>query len=389
MNNKIHIMHVIYEFSMGGLENRLVNLMNVIDPNVFNFSICCIKKSGIMATRIKRKDIKIFELHRKSKNYLICLKLAMLFRKEKVDVIHTHGWSGFDGVIGAKLARVPVIIHSEQGKDIEDIYSIKKRRLWGRKLISYLANQVVTVSEEIKDSLVKTEKISPDKILTIHNGVDIQRFNINIDKIKKKEEVGIGSKDIVIGTVGRLDPIKSYDTFLYCAKEVISEFPDLRFLLVGDGPMRKNLEELSTKLGLQEKVTFIGERLDIPELLNIMDIFVLPSLSEGLSNTILEAMASGLPIITTRVGGNPEIIIDGETGFLVPPTDYQSLSKVLIQLLKAPSLAKKIGLAGQERAKRHFSLSKMVSSYEALYKELSEKHIRGKSDIYPNKLSLQ
>lgn len=373
--DKIHIMHVIYGFSMGGAENRLANLINGIDQDTFISSICCIKKSGIIVTRLKRKDIKIFELHRKGKDYLLCLKLASLFRKEKVDIIHTHGWSGFDGVIGAKLACVPVIIHSEQGKDIEDIYNIKKRRILGRKLISYLVNQLVTVSEEIKESLAKTAKIPQEKILTIHTGVDIQRFNIKIDKIKKKEEVGIGGKVIVIGTVGRLDPIKSYDTLLYCAKEVLNEFPDLRFLFVGNGPMRRNLEELTIKLGIREKVTFIGERLDIPELLNIMDIFVLPSLSEGLSNTILEAMASGLPIIATRVGGNPEMVVDGETGFLVSPKDYQSLSKVIIQLLKNPSLCKKIGLTAQERAKNHFPLSKMIISYEELYKKLINKEI--------------
>jgi len=376
MKDKIHIMHVTFGLSMGGSENRLVNLINTSDSNIFNFSICCLTQSGIMATRLKRKDIKIFELHRKGKGYLLWLRLALLFCKERIDIVHTHGWSGFDGVIGAKLARVPIIIHSEHGKDIEDIYCIKKRKIWGRKLISCLVNQLVTVSEEIKDSLVKTVKIPTKKILTIYSGVDIQRFNIKIDKIKKKEEIGIKGKNLVIGTVGRLDPIKDYNTLLYCAKEVLNEFPDLKFLFVGDGPVRRDLEKLATKLGLQEKVIFVGERMDIPELLNIMDIFVLPSLSEGLSNTILEAMASGLPVVATRVGGNPELIVDGETGFLVPPTDYQSLSKVIIQLLKDTSLTKRMGLAGQERVKKQFSLSKMVNSYEKLYKELIKKNIK-------------
>ncbi len=368
--NKIHIMHVIYSLGIGGAENILINLINEINQDIFISSICCIEKSGILATRIKRKDIKIFECYRGKGDYLLPLKLYKLFKKERVDVVHTYGWSGFDGIVAAKLAGIPLIIHTEVGRDIGEINNLKRRKILGRRLISSLVNHLVTVSEELKDSLIKTSKISPDKIICIHPGVSLEEFEFPIDKNKNKKGIGFKEDTIVIGSVGRLDPIKNYPNLIYAAREIINEYPDIRFVLVGDGPLKNKLESIIKELDLEGKVILLGRVDNVLPFLKIMDIFVLPSFSEGLSVSILESMACGLPIVATNVGGNPEIVLDGVTGILVPPENCSTLAMAIMKLIKNPEIAKEMGIAGQKRIKTEFSFSKMINSYEKLYKEV-------------------
>lgn len=369
---KIYIMHVVHGFGLGGMENGIVNLINGMDSNIFDFSICCLSKSGEAAKRIKRNDVEIFELHKKDgHDFFLWGKLSRLFQKEKVQIVHTHNWGTlFDGVIGAKIARVPIIVHSEHGLWYEDILHIKKRKLLTQKLIFNFIDQITTVCKDLERTLIKLTGIKEEKVICIPNGVKLQRFDVEIDKGSKRREIGIQENDIVVGIIGSLDPIKDHKTFLYAGVEIIKEFPNAKFLIIGDGSLKEELLSLSEKIGLGKRVLFLGQRDDIPEILKIMDVFISSSLREGMSNTILEAMAVGLPVIATKVGGTPEIVVDGKTGFLVCPANPKELAEGIIKVLKNPQQAKNMGKAGQEKVRENFSLNKMIKSYENLYKGL-------------------
>lgn len=371
---KIHIMHVIYSLEMGGMENGVINLVNKMDPTLFTSSICCLAKSGDYEKRIPL-NVKIFTMGKKEGHSpFLFIKLALLFKKEGVHIVHARNWAAlFDGIMGAWVAKIPAIVYSEHGKRYEDLFQIKKRRIWTQKiLLSHLTNKVVTVCEDLRKSFIELG-IRPEKIVTIYNGVEETKFDLKIDVLNKKKQIGCKEDDIIIGTVGRMDPIKDYTTLLRAASIIVKDFPKTKFLFVGGGAYLNELKKFTQTLKLNQKVIFLDKREDVPELLKIMNIFVLTSLSEGLSNTIIEAMASALPVIATNVGGNPELIIDNKSGILVPVGDYHLLSKAIMQLIKNPLKAEEMGKIAQERVKKYFALSKMIKTYEELYKSLVSK----------------
>ena len=379
--HNIRVMHLLHSLETGGLEKGTATLVNNMNPEIFESSICCLSGLGASLNLIKKEGLKIFDMKTTDAHELfLFLKLARLFREQRVDILHAKGWPAlFDGVLGARIAGVPVVIYSEHGKNTDDFFEIKKRRVWTRRLLAPFMDKIVTVSEELKRGLVEITGLNEKRIVCIHNGVEF--FDICVESAKKRKELGVEQGDILVGTVGRLDPVKNFDIFIRSAEMVLKEFPQVKFLLVGDGPIRKDLELLVSELGLSRHVIFLGERNDVAELLNVMDIFVLPSKSEGLSNTILEAMSVGLPVIATNVGGNPELVIDGETGVLIQPWDASVLAAAIINLLRDNEKRKKMGDAGFIKAKGEFSIEKMVKSYEELYLSLYKKKkcgLRGK-----------
>ncbi len=371
--NVIRVMHLLHSLETGGLEKGTATLVNNMKPEMFESSICCLAGFGPSLKLIKKEEIKIFDMKTgDSHEPFLFLRLAKLFKEQRIDILHAKGWPAlFDGVLGARIAGIPVVIYSEHGKNIDDFYEIKKRRVWTRRLLAPLIDRIVTVSEELKRGLVEVTGLNGKRIVCIHNGVEFP--DIYVENEEKRKELGIGQGDILVGTVGRLDPVKNFDIFIRSAKEILDEFPMVKFLLIGDGPIREDLRLLVSELGLSKNIILSGERNDVAELLKVMDIFVLPSKSEGLSNTILEAMSAGLPVIATNVGGNPELVIDGTTGVLIQPDDVSVLAAAIIDLLRDDEKRKKMGDAGFVKAKKEFSIEKMVRSYEELYLSWYEK----------------
>lgn len=375
IKDKIHIMHVIYALDTGGMQKGLINLVNRLNPNIFVNSICCLTKADSSREKVKG-EVEIFELEKKEgQDFFLPIRLAILFRKKKVDIVHARCWGAlFDGVIGAKIANIPIIIYGEHGRRYEDIVQSKKRHIWIRKIIlSFFVDNIVSVSNETKEWLVNSIKINQDKIICIHNGIDLLEGAFEVNIINKKQQLGIQKEDRVIGTVGRLDRVKDYPTLLYATSEVVKYFPKIKILFIGDGPHRNELENLSTSLGIKENIIFLGERKDVIELLKIMDIFIMTSLIEGISNTILEAMSCGLPIITTNVGGNSEVVLDGATGFLVPPKRPDLVAEAIMKILNDIPKAHILGAFGRQRITQYFTLSKMIDKYEELYKSRAKK----------------
>jgi len=361
---------------MGGLENGVVNLINRLDWQRYDHVVCCITRSGRSAGRLRRDDVHIIELGKPQGNdWYLPLRLASLFRKLSPHIVHTRNWGTIDGIIGARIGRVPVVIHGEHGYSMAEVDGNNHKRTIVRWALSPFVDRFVTVSKSLQDWLQNTVGIDEHKITTICNGVDLARFDNVCSKQAVRAAYGFRQDEFLIGTVGRLDPIKNQACLLRVLRDLVPQYPYARLLIVGHGPCYEQLREQTQQLGLADRVVLMGERDDIPQLLQSLDVFVLPSLSEGIANTILEAMATGLPVIATRVGGNVELVLDRETGFLIPSRNDFALSEAIQVYLREPSLAYQHGTAGRQRVVQRFSLSKMVETYDSLYSGLDHQNV--------------
>jgi sugar transferase (PEP-CTERM/EpsH1 system associated) len=368
----IKIMHVVYSLGIGGLENGVVNLINAMDRERFAHALCCVSRSGPSAEKLTRKDVEIFEIKKndEARDLFLPWKLARVFKQLSIDVVHTRNWGAIDGVIGARLARIPVVIHGEHGRDMTDPEGTNKKRNLMRKALSYFfVDRYTAVSKKLGDWLISEVGISEKKVQIICNGVDTVKFNSD-DKDFVRAKYHYTPEQLIIGTVGRLDPVKDQQLLIKAFAQLATRHKNLTLFIIGDGPCRENLERLIQDLELQKNVYLWGARRDVPELLKLFDVFVLPSIAEGISNTILEAMATGLPVIATRVGGNPELVVDGKTGYLVPKEDVNALATALERYILDRSILRKQGAASRERAIQELSLDRMVARYEVLYTDL-------------------
>ena len=376
--DSIQTIHVIYRLDTGGLQNGIVNLINNMDTSKFENAICCLTQGGDFEKRLN-KNIKVSKMFKKPGNdYQLYIKLIKYLKEIKPTIVHTRNWAGMDGIIAAKIAGVPIIVHGEHGFEITDLTGQNKKRKFIRKLVlSTMIDKIVTVSKNLKNRLINEIKIKPEKIIHIPNGVDTNKFNIYKKEFIRKK-FGFKKEDFIIGIVARLDPIKNHKTLIFAFKEIVTIHPNTNLAIVGDGSLRNKLENQTYQLGIKNKVIFMGERDDVPEILKTFDIFVLPSLNEGMSNTILEAMATGIPVIASNVGGNPELVIDGETGFLFPTNDVESLVQKIKTYILHPELKQKHGYNAHKRVEEKFSLDQMVRRYEELYVELVERKLKYK-----------
>jgi sugar transferase (PEP-CTERM/EpsH1 system associated) len=322
-----------------------------------------------MAERICRKDTEIVCMGNDSTDYFMPFKLMHLINHIRPQVVHTRNWGTIDGIIAARLARVKYVIHGEHGREFTDLHGSNYRRNLARWVLGRWVNLFVTVSDEIKSWLVHKVGIPEKKVVTIINGVDTKKFSPPANKGKVKQDLGIDPDTFIVGTVGRLDKVKNYQMLLQAVESLIRYEIPPRLILIGDGPDRDNLEAFVATHKLPN-VKFLGEKGNIRDYLQAFDLFVLTSVGEGISNTILEAMATGVPVIATQVGGNPEIVEDTVTGSLIPSGDYALLSEMITKYMKNRSLGEKHGRAGRLRCEKLFSLNIMVEKYDRLYSNL-------------------
>ncbi|MEW6620697.1 MAG: GT4 family glycosyltransferase PelF [bacterium] len=365
---KINVMHLVYSLTRGGMETGLVARVNKHNQDLFNPALCSFTTGGALKELVK-DGIEIVELKKKKGNdWTLPLKLMGLFKKKNIQIVYTHNWGTLcEGVIGARLAGVPIVIHQEHGTVI-DVVKSKKIRFWAQRFIFNFVDQITTVSESLRKLMIDSLGINEKKIITILNGVDLDRFKNNINKNEERKKLGLSVDEPVIGTIGRFVPVKDHKTLLFSMLDIKNEVPGIKLLLIGDGPLKNELEALVKKLGLSENVLMPGERGDIPQLLKTMDVFILPSLFEAMSRTILEAFASEIPVVTTNVGGNPEVITHNLNGLLVPPQNPKALAGAIISLLKDKNKAFRFGVAGKKLVEEKFSLQRMVEDDEKLFK---------------------
>ncbi|MGI9330610.1 MAG: TIGR03088 family PEP-CTERM/XrtA system glycosyltransferase [Gammaproteobacteria bacterium] len=369
------IVHVIHHLLIGGMENGLVNLINGLPSEAFRHAIVCIEEDSDFRERLDRTDVEIIPLHR-SKIGVMQLRreLYRIFKSCQPAIVHSRNMSGLDAILPACLAGVPARIHGEHGWDVNDLQGTHWKPALLRRLHAPLVSHYITVSEHLKTYLQQRVGIAAERVTPIINGVDTENFQPATSAPNLFPAGFLPGRALVLGTVGRLQPVKDQATLVRAFAALRASSPELRerlrLVIVGDGPLRAQLQELIDELQLTDCTWLTGARDDIPELLQAMDVFVLPSLAEGISNTILEAMASGLPILATAVGGNPELVRHGQTGALFAPGDVLALADLIKNYTNDPALLAQHADRARAVAVNEYRLQVMVTRYQQVYEQL-------------------
>jgi len=373
---KTTVLHMVDCLHIGGGEMQMVDLVKRIDRSRFRPIVACLKKEGPLLPVLEKSEIRVEAFPIKGKLFYPnslrqMIRLAFFMRREKVKILHTQDlYSHLVGVPAAVLAGVPVITNR-----LDLGHTLNRSHRCALKLLSIGITKAMANSQGVQRMLIDSEKMDPRKIELIYNGVDMDRFRFAAAPSPLRRESLLPEfrpDDRPIGVLANLWPIKGHHILLEAAVRVVAYFPKVKFVLIGTGVRRAELEARARALSIEKHVLFLGSRQDVPDILSCMEISVLPSLGEGFSNAILESMAAALPMVATDVGGNREAIIDGETGFIVPPGDPDALADRLIRLLEDPALGKKMGRAGRQRIENYFTLDRMVRETERFYDEILE-----------------
>lgn len=361
----IKILHLCESSDTGGAESILISIVENLDKNRF-ISMVCLLSDGWLKAQLDTRHIETVVIPQPhSLDLLWLFRLYRLLKKRQIDVIHSHEFA--TNVYASFLSRVvgiPVIA-TTHGKNY---YPDKWRR---RVAYQFVAREsvMVAVSADLKRFLSERVGILPEKIQVIHNGVNLYQYVVKGINARIRDELGIGTKQPVIGTVGNLFAVKGQIYLLRACKIVADFFPNFVLLVAGEGEQLDLLEKEATTLGIANNVRFLGFRDDVPSILEAIDIFALPSLSEGLPLAILEALALEKPVVATNVGGIPEVIEEGAVGYLVPPKNSEALADKILYLLRYPEVAIKMGKSGRRRIEEFFTVEKMIKEYQILYEE--------------------
>jgi glycosyltransferase involved in cell wall biosynthesis len=354
---------VIDELDVGGTEQQILELVKRLDPGRYRSLVVCFRP-GRIAREIETAGTRVVALKKRAPvDPVLVLSLARLLRRERVDLLQTYLFTANTwGRLAGVLARVPAMVSSERNVDMwEEAYKRGASLLLDRFTRCTIAN-----SEAVGAYLVR-KGLHPRKVRVIPNGVDPSRFDGPVTPHAIKTELGIPLHHAVVALVARVEPQKDPITFIEAAAMAAARRPAVSFLVVGGGSLADETAARARDLGIGERVVFTGPRRDVARLLAACDVSVNSSLKEGMSNTIMESMASGKPVVATRVGSNAELVVDGETGFVVRPRDAAGLANAVGRLLDDPALAKAMGLAARSRICRHYSVDAMVAATQSLF----------------------
>ncbi len=348
----MRVAHVTLGLDMGGQEKLLVEFARHADRTRFDLQVVSLSTRGVLADEIEACDCPVTALEEPAGFRVgLFVRLARWLRRERIDVVHTHDNRPLIyGAGAAALARVPRVVHTQHGQSLR----LSNRQA---RLVNFMARFIDYYGCVSKDAvrIAVEQGIDARKVRLVWNGIDTTRFRF------------APCADGPVVTVGRLQPEKDHETLVRAAALVAVKDPTFRLEIAGDGPCLPRLREVTAELRLENVVWFLGQVRDVPALLERAGLFVLPSVSEGVSLTLLEAMASGVAIVATRVGGNPEVVADGDTGVLVPSRDPAALAVAILQLRRDDVERRRLVAAGRERVERLFDVRRMVADYEALY----------------------
>jgi sugar transferase (PEP-CTERM/EpsH1 system associated) len=365
----LRILHVVESFGVGGgIENGIGNLIQRLDPDHFEHVLCAVFRMGSQIERYPAGRVRLVCLEQSPKRFSIqAPELARLIREVKPAVVHSRNWGALEAVMAGRWVGSCRLIHSEHGLEATEAME-PRRRQWLRRIAFGLADRVITVSYELRTTLAQRTGFPAHKIGVIHNGVDATRFRPDADARRRfRQEHGIAEEEFCIGSVGRLNQVKDYPTLLRGVEVFNQSCAAWRVLIAGDGPDLAELMELvRSRPALENKVVFLGRCQEVPAFLNAIDVYVQPSIREGISNSVLEAMATGLPAVVTDTGGNPELVIHEESGLLFPVGDFRSLAAGLLALRQA-RVRERLGRQALQRTREQFSLDGMIGRYEDLY----------------------
>jgi sugar transferase (PEP-CTERM/EpsH1 system associated) len=374
------VVHVIFRLDVGGLENGLINLINRMPAQRFRHAIISLTDYSEFRQRLTRGDVPVFALNKPPGNSpVVQFKLWRLLNRLRPDIVHTRNLAALEAMLPAALAGVPVRIHGEHGRDFDDLDGTNTRRRIVRRLYKAFVHEYIAVSQDLASYLQYKIGVTPSRIAQIYNGVDSTLFHPAgeyRDAVPHPNFSGPGH--FVIGTVGRMQDVKDQLTlaraFVRLMQAMSGAEQRLRLVMVGDGPLRERVRMLLAEAGVDEYAWLPGERNDVARMMRSFDLFVLPSLAEGISNTILEAMATGLPVLATAVGGNPELIQAGVTGTLVPRDDPESMARAMHAYAESKELCRSHGIEARRTVERKFGMEAMVDAYMTIYDRLLAGH---------------
>lgn len=368
---KLNVLFIVYRLERGGAETIAATLATGLNLTMFRPVVCSIRPGGDLFGIFKDRNIPVYMLNKEwAIDISIVSKIMRICKEEKINIVHTHNFSAnLWGRLAAKLARVPCVVATEHSIATNKSYL---QRLIDRSL-SYLTDQIIAVSENVRTSHINAEEIARHKIVTIYNGIEIQEGNLAPDTTRKRLELGLSQSAPVVGIVGRLHPAKAHIYFLRAAKRILQVIPSTMFVIVGDGPLKRELMEYVAETGMKKNVCFLGFRHDCLEIINCFDVGVLSSIREGLPLTLLEYMAMKKPVVATAVGGTHEVVLDRMSGFLVPTMDVKALSESIITLLRDKNLAKNMGLRGHALVKQKFTANLMIKETERVYSQVLQR----------------
>ncbi len=368
------VLHVVYRFDTGGLENGIVNLINHMPVDAYRHAVVALTEvNPDFARRIVRPDVQYHSLHKPAGHGAkLWPAMARLIHQCRPAIVHTRNLAALEMQLPAAWARVPARVHGEHGRDVEDLAGTNRRLQWVRRAYSPFVHHYVALSRDLASYLEHQVGISPARLTQVYNGVDAVRFSPCGDERASPAGSPFADPGLwVVGTVGRMQVVKHQTLLARAFALALQQQPALqnrmRLVLVGEGPLRALAQAALTEGGVVDLAWLPGERADVPTVMRGLDAFVLPSLAEGISNTILEAMACGLPVIATDVGGNAELVRHGQTGLVIPPDDVQAMAQALCILANQPQEARRMGVAGRAIIEQHFSLQAMVAAYQQLY----------------------
>ena len=364
------ICQILHTLRVGGAEVLAARLAYRLS-GMNRFVFVCLDELGSLGQRLRADGFAVRVLDRRPGLDLSCSRrLADVLRRERVDLVHAHQYTPFFyGMMARLLYRRPPILFTEHGRHFPD-YPRRKRIVANRLLLTG-RDRVVGVGESVRHALVQNEGIPPDRVGVIYNGINLAGIvNSNTDRHALRREIGVGAEDLVILQVARLDYLKDHATAIRTLERVASRQPSVRLVLIGEGPERTGIQNLVRQRGLEPFVRFLGLRTDVGRLLQAGDLVLLSSISEGIPLTLIEAMAAGLPVVSTNVGGVGEVVEDGRTGLLAPAGDDAALAEKILRLADSPELRRQMGQFGRKRATTLFSETQMHGLYLRLYQEM-------------------
>lgn len=366
------VCQLVHGLPIGGTEVLVDRLIRQLSDR-YRFVVACLDDAGELGQRLIDDGFELHQLGRRPGFDWGCVRrLARCVRDSGAQLVHAHQYTPYAYVTAARLlGRRPPVLFTEHGRFYPDLSSAK-RRLFNR-LMTSRHDRLVAVGGAVKQALVDKEGLPAQRIEVVYNGVSSKPAELSAERrAELRREFGATDDDFVMLQVARLDPIKDHRTALKAYAAAFAQNPRIRLVLVGDGPERTTIDRQIADQGLQRSVTTLGQRGDVPELLAAADAFLLTSVSEGIPVTIIEAMAAGLPVISTRVGGVPEVIDDGETGLLAASGDSDGLARAMVRISQEPQLREALAVRGRERVASRFSEERMIERYASLYAELAQ-----------------
>lgn len=372
----LNILHISYSLNVGGLEKMVLSLTAGLNKEHFKAHVCCLSNELDLKPNFDELHIPVISCPKQSGlDWRLPFKLYNHLRQQKIDLIHTHNPAALlYGGAAAMLSGIP-LVHTEHS----NVHSDRPPLMRAERFMLKRAQAIICDTIEVQEEIYTQHYIQDKRVQVIFNGVDIDRFKPFLPHtaavLEMRASLGLTPTDFVVGTVGRLTPIKNHQSLIDALAVSIKKYPDMKLLFVGDGELRQELEEYGQRLGLTEAIIFTGERHDIPAILPVMDVFILTSLYEGMSIALLEAMATGRPVIASQVGGNPEVVYHGKTGYLVPTKNIKAIVNNLEDLKENPLLRRTMGHKARDRVINLFSLTSMINNYEKVYQDILKEYV--------------